>query len=141
MQEVLAAHIDFSHLRSWVICQILRRQLVQAVIELELRDHEQTLLNGELFHLFPLGELATSDCGRHHSVASTALLFFAEQGKLISYERVEREGLNWDLGLWQHVKHVELIRHRALLSNWQNLEPSKALSFLKHFNQIVPLLT
>ena len=40
---------------------MITRQLKQAVVKLELRDHEETLLDGKLLHFLSLGELATGD--------------------------------------------------------------------------------
>ena len=59
-QECGATHVDFSELCGRLVGEVLVTHLVEAVIELQLGNHEETLLNGKLLHLFALGELTAS---------------------------------------------------------------------------------
>ena len=56
------------------------------MIELELRDHEQTLLNGKLFLLFPLSELTSCNIGCNHSIVVSTSLLLPQKTELVGDE-------------------------------------------------------
>jgi hypothetical protein len=59
------------------------------VVELELRDHHQALLDGELLHLLALGETAADlSCGQH-GITTLASFLLPEKCNLVRKEYVE----------------------------------------------------
>ena len=118
--------------------QVLLVQLVETVVKLELRDHEEAGVKCESF--LPLTWRHSFLVRRpEHAVLRIDLVSLLQLGKLIGDECVQREALDWDVGRGQHVQHVELERHGAFLPNREDLEPPKALSSLYERNKVVPL--
>jgi len=112
------------------------------VIELEFGDHKQTLLDGKFLLFLPHRKRTTSNRASHHgSLTTLASLLLPQQAQLVRDERVKWDGLDGDFRLWQDMEHVELIRHRALLADRENLEPAETLCLLKHVYEIIPLFT
>ena len=90
--------------------QVLLVQLVETVIELELGDHEEAGVECESF--LPLTWRHSGLFRRpEHAVLRIDLVSLLQLGKLIGYERIEWEALDWDVCRGQHVQHVELERH------------------------------
>ena len=55
------------------------------MVELELGDHEQTLLDGKLLHFFPLGLLAAGNdrCDVGGFVLFATTLLFPQEGHMV----------------------------------------------------------
>ena len=86
------------------------------MLKLELRDHKEALLDGLVFHLFPLcvqgGDRLSDSCH-----IFTTLIPFLHQVEVVGDEAINGQGTDWNLRGGQHVEHVELQRHRAFLSD------------------------
>jgi len=74
-------------------------------------------------------------------VVGDLALTLLDLSELVGDVGVNGETLDWDVSLWEHVKHVELEGHRAFLSDGKDLEPAKALCGFNHLDQVVPLFT
>ena len=123
----------------WIIDQVFSRELIEAVIKLELWEHEQTLSDSVLFHLLSLTELPTSYVGRHHGGSwHVSPLLLSKQRQVVCDEAVQWERVDGNFGLRKHVEHIELIGHGALLTNGKHLEPAQALSLLDDCDEVVP---
>ena len=66
-------------------------------------------------------------------------LLLALQRNLVGKEDIDWQALTRDIFRGEAVKHVELVRHRAFLANWEDLEPTETLRCLDNFDKIVPL--
>ena len=124
-EELGASLVNLAHLGGWIIDQVFSRELIEAVIKLELWEHEQTLSDSVLFHLLSLTELPTSYVGRHHGGSwHVSPLLLSKQRQVVCDEAVQWERVDGNFGLRKHVEHIELIGHGALLTNGKHLEPT-----------------
>jgi len=60
-------------------------------------------------------------------------------GNCVSDHNVERQLSHGDLDARNNVENIELVWLGALLSNWENLEPSEALNFVKNVSKVSPV--
>ena len=84
-QEVTASPVDFSHLACWVGGHVLLVQLVDAMLEVELWDEEESLGGGEDLSLLSGGEWLADCCLWFDALA---LLLFVES-KLVLNENID----------------------------------------------------
>jgi len=141
MKEGAASSVNFTDLRCRIVHQVLLIELVEAVIELEFRDHEKARVECKSFLSLSWGlvrlriGLVFTVTARNRSLAASHL------SEVIRDPAIKREAGDWDVLGWQNVKNIELVWHGAFLANWQDLEPAQSLRLFDHFNDIVPFLT
>ena len=137
-QELRAARVDLSHLSRRVIKEVLWIKSVENMVKLELRNHDQSNIQCFLLQVFT--SCHVSELLRIVANCTVMLaLLLALQRNLVGKEDIDWQALTRDIFRGEAVKHVELVRHRAFLANWEDLEPTETLRCLDNFDKIVPL--
>ena len=112
--------------------EALLRQLVDAVLEPELGQHNQALaLSSQL-------KLVASLVFNHSVALEVAAFDLALIGLIVLEEKLDRQG-EGNLALGKQVDCVELVRGAALLAHGQYLEPAEALDVVDDFGDVHPL--
>ena len=121
-EELCAASIDLYKLLIRLVREVFFCKLIEDMVELELLYHIEILGDSCFFHFDSLRPYFFGK--RRHSLGHLTSFFLSSSRMIASHKLVDRKGTEWNIGLWEDVKHVELQRRWALLSNWKYLKPT-----------------
>ena len=121
-EELWTASIDLYKLLIRLVREVFFCKLIEDMLELELFDHIEILSDSCFFHFNSWRPYFFSK--RRHSLRHLTSFFLSSSGVIASHELVDRKSTEWNIGLWEDVKHIELQRRWALLANWQYLKPT-----------------